>query len=73
MSKLSINGRFILRVATSKKGGIYRVLMCDLGYRKVFLTFDVIEIALLLCMSLHELLNIEEGNHNVDICTDVNF
>lgn len=73
MSNLSINGRFILHVGTSKKGNVYHALICDLGYRKVFLTFDSLTIALLLGISLHELLNIEMGDHVVDICTDVLF
>lgn len=73
MSNLLIVGRFVLRVATSKKGDTYRVLMCDLGYRKIFLSFDIIEIAQLLALSVPELLNIPAGEHNVDICTDVDF
>lgn len=51
---MKLVGKFKLYCGESKKGGLYTALVNDLGYRKVFLTFNTMQIAEMLNLSPKE-------------------
>lgn len=57
---------FKVRVFNSKKGAKCHALVCDLGYRVAYVSFDLNLCAELLKMSISEAYSLANGDYNLN-------